>query len=404
MHLLLIHQAFVSPNEPGGTRHYEFASHCVAQGHRFTIVASDLNYLTGQSAVSSDRPEDEQNLGGMCVVRAHTFPSLHRSFFWRVVSFLSFMLSSVKVGLSAGPVDLVMGTSPPIFQAVSAWFVSVIRRCPFLLEIRDLWPAFAIDIGVLTNPLLVFLSRWLERFLYRQASHILVNSPAYRDYLTSKGLPYSKITLIPNGVDPDMFSPKARGETIRKKLKADDHFLVTYAGALGMANDIPTILEAANRLRSQSNVHFLLVGDGKERSNLEALAHQMQLSNVTFTGSFRKEQMPEILAASDACIAILKDIPMFRTTYPNKVFDYMAAGRPTILAIDGVIRQVIEAAEGGIFVPPGDGAALARAVQRLHSNRFEATKMGSSARSYVVEHFDRSRQAQEFVRLIQRMV
>ena len=114
--------------------------------------------------------------------------------------------------------------------------------------------------------------------------------------------------------------------------------------------------------------------------------------------------MPEILAASDACIAILKDIPMFRTTYPNKVFDYMAAGRPTILAIDGVIRQVIEAAEGGIFVPPGDGAALARAVQRLHTNRLEATQMGSSARSYVVEHFDRSRQAQEFVRLVQSMV
>jgi glycosyltransferase involved in cell wall biosynthesis len=404
MHILLIHQAFVSPNEPGGTRHYEFACHCVAQGHRFTIVASSLNYLTGQSVAGEGRLLNEQSLDGIRVLRAYTYPSLHRSFFWRVVSFLSFMLSSIKMGLSAGPIDLVMGTSPPIFQTVSAWIVAVIRRLPFLLEIRDLWPAFAIDIGVLTNPLLIFLSRWLERFLYRQASHILVNSPAYRDYLNSKGVPYSKITLIPNGVDPDMFSPEARGETIRKQFKADDHFLVTYAGALGMANDIPTILEAANRLRSQSNIHFLVVGDGKERSNLETLAHQMQLSNVSFTGSFHKAQMPAILAASDACIAILKDIPMFRTTYPNKVFDYMAAGRPTILAIDGVIRQVIEAAEGGIFVPPGDGAALAKAVQRLHTNRSEATKMGLSARSYVVEHFDRSRQAQEFVKLVQRLV
>jgi glycosyltransferase involved in cell wall biosynthesis len=403
MHVLLIHQAFVSPDEPGGTRHYELARHLVEQGHHFTIVASPLSYLTGKSTVARNGMVTEQNIDGIHVLRAYAYSSLHRSFFWRIISFLSFMITSVWVAWRAGPVDVVMGTSPPVFQAISAWLLSVIRRRPFLLEIRDLWPEFAIGMGVLTNPLLIALSRWLERFLYAQAFHILVNSPAYRDYLIKKGIPALKISLIPNGVDPNMFDPTAKGERIRQELGLDGQFVVTYAGALGLANDISTILRAAERLRDQPQIHFLLVGDGIERRNLESLAEQLNLPNVTFTGSRPKSEMPEILATSDACFAILQDIPMFRTTYPNKVFDYMAAGRPTILVIDGVIRQVIEAAAGGIFVPPGDDAVLAAAIASLSQNHQRAQEMGAAARAYVVEHFNRYQQAVEFMKLIQRI-
>src|SRR5438552_11677426 len=147
MRVLLIHQSFASPDEPGGTRHYELARHLTELGHRVTIVASDLSYLTGKRVFAKRKLISEQDLGGVRVLRAYTFPSLHRSFFWRAISFLSFMFTSVIGGLRAGPVDLVMGTSPPIFQAVSAWLVSLLRRRPFLLEVRDLWPEFAIGLG-----------------------------------------------------------------------------------------------------------------------------------------------------------------------------------------------------------------------------------------------------------------
>ena len=403
MHLLLIHQAFASPNEPGGTRHYELARHLVQHGHQFTIVASNLSYHTGHHSVASKGLVTEQTLDGVRVLRAYTYPSLHRSFSWRFVCFISFMLTSVWAALRAGPVDLVIGTSPPIFQAVSAWLVATLRRRPFLLEIRDLWPEFLIDVGGLKNPLLIIASRWLERFLYARATHLMVNSPAYRDYLINKGVPAAKISLIPNGVDPEMFDPDARGEPIRGEWGLDGKFVVTYAGALALSYDIPTVLRAADRLRDQSHIHFLLVGDGKERANLESLAQQLRLPNVTFTGARPKAEMPKILAASDACIAILKDIPMFRTTYPNKVFDYMAAGRPTILAIDGVIRQVVEAAGGGIFVPPGDDAALSATVLSLYQDRQQAQVMGMAARAYVVVHFNRHQQALQFEELVQRL-
>lgn len=402
--VLLIHQAFVSPDEAGGTRHFELAKRLLAEGHEVTIVASDLSYLSGRRTAESRGLVTEQAIEGIRVLRAYTYPALHRSFVWRVVSFLSFMMTSVLAALRAGPVDLVMGTSPPIFQAVSAWAVAALRRRPFLLEIRDLWPEFAVDMGVLRNPLLIRLSRWLEGFLYARADHLLVNSPAYRDYLLARGIAPKKVSLIPNGVDPAMFDPDARGEEVRRELGLEGRFVATYAGALGLANDIPTILRAAQRLQQEeAPVTFLVVGDGKERPNLERLAGELGLRSVVFAGARPKSQMPAFLAASDACLATLKDIPMFATTYPNKVFDYMAAGRPTVLGIDGVIRQVIEAAGGGVFVPPGNEAALAAAVRSLADDPVRSRTMGQAARVYVAEHFDRSRQAEQFVRLIVRV-
>lgn len=403
MKLLLIHQAFVSPQEAGGTRHYEFARHCLEADIEFTIVASNLSYLTGKSSVEGKGLVTEQQIDGVRVLRAYTYPSLHRSFIWRIVTFLSFMVTSVWAGLRAGPVDVVMGTSPPIFQAVSAWVVALLRRRPFLLEIRDLWPEFGIDMGVLTNPLLIRLARWLERFLYNRAAHFIVNSPAYRDYLIGKGIPEEKISFISNGVDPAMFDPQDKGEAVRREFGLDGYFVAIYAGALGQANDIPTILKAAEQVQAGDRVRILLVGDGKERPNLEKLAADLKLTNVIFTGSRPKAEMKAFLAASDAGIATLLDIPMFRTTYPNKVFDYMAAGRPTILGIDGVIREVIEAADGGIFVPPGDADALAKALRRLSEEPERAAQMGAAARRYVEIHFNRADHARQFVALAQEL-
>jgi glycosyltransferase involved in cell wall biosynthesis len=397
MKALLIHQAFVSPKEAGGTRHFEFAQHLRKQGHDLTIVASSLSYLTGMRATNHSGLVTKEMVDGVEVLRAYTLSCLHKSFFWRVISFLSFMCSSVVASFRAGTVDLVIGTSPPIFQAFSAWLVSFIRRRPLLLEIRDLWPEFAIDMGVLRSRFLIALARSLEKFLYARAAHIIVNSPAYRDYLIGKGVSESKISLIPNGVDPEMFKPESNGHAFRQELGLNGDFVVTYAGALGMANDISGILKAASELVQTKQIKFLLVGDGKERAPLEQMAHELNLTNVRFTGARPKTEIAEILAASDACLATLLDIPMFRTTYPNKVFDYMAAGRPTILGIDGVIRKVIEDADGGIFVPPGNPKGLAAAVLTLHNNRDEAKRMGLSARKFVVEHFDRRTHAMQFL-------
>jgi len=391
MHILLVHQAFAALDEPGGTRHYELARYLAKQGHLITIIASPVSYLTGEATSSKAHPKLEESggdTGAVTVRRVYTYRALHKSFVHRTFSFISFMLSSFVAGLGVGEVDVVWGTSPPIFQGATAWALARLKGVPFLFEVRDLWPAFAIQVGVLRNRLLIRLSEWLEGFLYRHADQLMVNSPGFIQHVTARGA--RRTALIPNGADPRMFDPHAQGEEFRQAHGLLGKFVVLYAGAHGLSNDLGIVLEAAERLRGEPEIAVVLLGDGKEKAALMARAAELGLSNVYFLPPLSKSEMPDALAAADACLAILKPIPLYATVYPNKVFDYMAAGRPVILAIDGVIRQVVEEAGAGVFTPPGDAAALAGAIRALHSAPRMRQEMGRRARRYVEQHFDRA--------------
>ena len=400
MKILLINQVFVSPEEPGHTRHFEMGKYLKEHGHELVIVASDLNYQTGQRTVERRGLFAEQIFDGVRVLHSYIYPAIHRSYFWRVIAFFSFMFSSILTALRLKDVDLVLGTTPPIFQSVSAWVVAALRRKPFLLEVRDLWPEFGISMGVLKNPIVIGLSRWLEMFLYNRATHILVNSPAYREYMIAKGVPENKVTYIPYGTDVDMFKPSIDGSSIRNELGVDDKFVVLYAGALGQANDIDTLLRAAERLKKEERIRFVLFGDGKERTRLEAEAKSKNLSNVIFAGTRPKKDMPLIVASADVCLAILQDIPAFRTTYPNKVFDYMAAGRASVIVIDGITRELIESSRGGVYVHPADDAMLAQKLLELSQNPVQVKEMGVNSREYLVKNLDRRDKLNETMGLL----
>lgn len=405
MHILLIHQAFAALGEPGGTRHHELARYLAERGHRVTIIASPVSYLTGTTSHTEGPSSgalpatDAENI---TILRSYTYSALHKSFVHRVFSFLSFMLSSFVAGLRVPAVDLVWGTSPPIFQGLTAWAVARLKRVPFLFEVRDLWPAFAIQVGVLRNPVLIQASQWLERFLYRHADQMMVNSPGYVEHVRQHGA--RQVTLIPNGADPRMFDPDDDGQEFRQQHDLVGKFVVLYAGAHGISNDLDIVLEAAARLKDRPHVAIVFLGDGKEKSALMARAAAMNLSNVFFLPPVPKSEMASALAAADVCLAILKPIPLYATTYPNKVFDYMAAGRPLLLAIDGVVRQVIEEAQAGLYVPPGDVAALAAAIRQLAADPQAARAMGRRGRQAVEEKFDRAALAEQLETLFQHCV
>jgi glycosyltransferase involved in cell wall biosynthesis len=404
MKILLLNQAFVSPDEPGHTRHFEMAQYLRRRGHELVIVASDLNYQTGQRTVERHGLFTEQVIDGVRVLRSYIYPTLHRSYFWRIISFFSFMFSSVWTALSVKDADLIMGTTPQIFQAVSAWFVAFIRNKPFLLEVRDLWPEFGVSMGVIRNPVVIALARGLEKFLYARATHILVNSPAYKEYMLAKGIPESKITFIAYGTDVDMFNPSVSGAEVRERLGLEDKFVVLYAGALGQANDIYTVLCAAKHLNDEKHIRFVFWGDGKERPNLQSEAERLKLENVIFAGVCPKKEMPFVVASSDVCLAILQNVPMFRTTYPNKVFDYMAAARATVLVIDGVIREVIESSKGGVFVEPANHELLAKTILELSKDPQRVREMGENARTYLVKNLDRRHKLDETLQLLMKLV
>jgi glycosyltransferase involved in cell wall biosynthesis len=399
VHILLIHQAFAALDEPGGTRHHELARHLVQRGHRVTIIASPVSYLTGKTRSGRSRWVERQSDGpNITILRTYTYPALHRSFVHRIFSFLSFMVSSFLLGLGVRSVDLVWGTSPPIFQGVTAWLLSRLKRIPFLFEVRDLWPAFAVAVGVLRQPLLIRLSEWLERFLYKRAKVVVVNSPGYIDHVRQRGA--KRVELVPNGAESAMFNPQDDGLAFRQQHDLEGKFIAMYAGAHGLSNDLGVVLQAAQQLLDQPNIVIVLLGDGKEKPRLVEKAQELGLTNLRFLPPVSKTEMPAALAAADACIAILKPIELYKTTYPNKVFDYLAAGRPVVLAIDGVIRQVIEEAGAGIPVPPGDAAAMAAALLNLAQHPATGQQMGQCARRYVETHFDRAKLADRLADLM----
>jgi glycosyltransferase involved in cell wall biosynthesis len=395
--VLLIHQAFCGPNDPGGTRHYELGRRLVGTNHRLTVITSRYSYLTGE------RKSPPSLTHGIEVHLAATLGGSHRSYFRRILGFVIFTISSFFAALGLEKPDVVVGTSPPIFQAISAWAIATTRRRPFVLEIRDLWPEFAIELGLLRSRILISIARSLERFLYRHSSHIIVNSPAYLDYLLPKGVPKTKITVIPNGVEMSSFHADETGKEFRRQFELEDKFVVMYAGAIGWANDVDCLLRSAARLRDEPQIVFVVVGNGKELPRLRQESESQHVDNLRFVPAQPKEAMSNVLAAADVCVATLRNIPMFRTTYPNKVFDYMAAGRPTLLAIDGAIRDVIERSGGGLFVPPGDDHSLTNAILKLHNSPALRKEMGDKARKYVAANFNRETQARQLIILLERI-
>ena len=402
MHILLIHQAFAGINEPGGTRHHEIANYLAQEGHQVTVIASPVSYLTGKSSSAKWKVEEETGNPNVRIIRSYTYQKLHRSFVHRMISFFSFTFSSFWIGMGVPNIDLVWGTSPPLFQAPSAWLIAALKRKPFLLEIRDLWPLFAVEVGVLKNKLFIRMAEWLERFLYKRANVCVVNSPGYVQHVSRRG--GKVVELVANGSDPAMFQPADHGDAFRKEHNLEGKFVMAYAGAHGMSNNLAVVLDAANILKCESQIHFLFVGDGKEKANLLAKADRLGLENVTFLPPVVKSEMHEVFSAVDATLAILKPIDVYKTTYPNKVFDGMAAGRPVVLAIDGVSREVVEKYDAGIFTPPGDADGLAKTVLTLANDPDRAKLMGKNGRKAVQDHYNRIQQAEKMMSILSNMV
>ena len=281
------------------------------------------------------------------------------------------------------------------------------KGAPFLFEVRDLWPAFAIAVGVLRQPQLIRLSEWLERFLYRHADRVMVNSPGFVEHVRARGA--RMVEMVPNGSDTAMFDPSIDGSPFRRTHGLEAKWVALYAGAHGLSNNLEVVLEAARLLGSQPSqpnspeIAIVLLGDGKEKFRLQSLASQMSLKNVCFLPPIPKADMPQALAAADACIAILKPVALYGTVYPNKVFDYMAAGKPVLLAIDGVIRQVVEEARAGLYSPPGDAAALTENIRRLACDAGASAEMGAHGRQAVLRSFDRPVLAMKLAEILEAM-
>lgn len=404
MRILLIHQYFLEKNDGGGSRFNEMSKSWAAQGHDITVLSGMVHYSTGKKMPRYKGKftfKDSQFYNKVDVVRCHVSESYNASFIGRLWAYFSFVFSSIYAGIFKvnGKFDIILVTSPPLFVGITAYILSILKGISFVFEVRDLWPESAIDTGVLKNKIIIKFAYWFEGLMYRKAKLINVLTPAFKTKLIEKGVPKEKVILIPNAADFTLAN-EVRKDFDYEKFKNDiglsDKFVITYVGAHGVANHLIQLLDAAEYLRD-TNVVFQLIGSGMEKEMLLNEKLKRNLDNVIFRDPIAKADVFKYILSSDMGASVLKKVDTFKTIYSNKTFDYMSCKIPTLLAIDGVSRELVEQAECGIYVEPENGLAIANGIKAIMNNPLRLTEMGENGYEYALLHFDRSVLAQKYL-------
>ncbi len=413
MKILLIHQYFLEKGDGGGSRFNEITQVWANQGHHITVIAGMVHYSTGKKI---DRykgkftHKDKQFYNRVDVVRCHVSKGYNVSFHGRLWAYFSFVFSSIYAGLfkTKRKYDIILVTSPPLFVGITAYVLSLLKRAPFVFEVRDLWPESAIDTGILKNGLIIKFSYWFEKFIYKRAKLINVLTPAFQNKLIrEKNVPTEKVIFIPNAADfsiSEKILENFDAEGFKKELGLIDKFVITYVGAHGVANHLIQLVDAAKDL-TDTNVVFQLIGAGMRKEELREVVKESGLENVIFRNPISKQEIFKYILASDVGASVLKKADTFKTIYSNKTFDYMSCKKPILLAIDGVSRNLVETANCGIYVEPENIQDIVQGVLKLRNlKKSELNALGENGYQYAKQNFDREQLGNSYIMNIENII
>lgn len=373
-----------------------------ADGDSVTVLTGMPNHPTGvvhpryRRAIRRQERQD-----GYRVVRTWLYATPNEGIARKTLGHLSFMASSVLLGSRAcGPADTVVVSSPTFFSIGAAWALARLKRARFVVEIRDLWPAIFVELGVLTNRRVIRLLMRLELAAYAAADQVVVVTEGFRDDLIRRGVPPAKVHTIRNGVDTKRFTPSAVADTaVRARLGAGPgDCLVLYAGTHGISQGLTTIADAAASLAGQP-VRFAFVGDGADKRRLERRVTELGLRNVVLLPGVPNASMPGLLEAADICLVPLRQVPLFATFIPSKMFEYLAAGKAVIGSVTGEAAQILRDA-GAVVVPPEDSAALAAEIRALAAAPGRRAAMSAAGRAFAERRCDRAALAREYRKIL----
>jgi len=376
-------------------------------GHDVTVLTGYPNYPSGKLYPGYQlRLWQRETLNGVPVIRVPLFPDHSRSGVKRACNYVSFALSSALLGLGLIPrVDLVYVIHPPLTVGFPAWILSRFLRVPFIYEIQDMWPETLRATGMVRSEKVLGIVGRFAKWIYRRAAAIRVISPGFRENLLDKGVPAEKVQVISNWVDTDFYRPVPADPALANRLGFSGRFNVLYAGSIGPAQGLSTVLSAASLLRDVPQVQFVLAGDGIDRQRLQNEAQQQGLTNVRFLGRLPPEEMPGIYALADVLLIHLRADPLFRITIPHKTFTYMASGKPVLAAVEGDVAAVVQSAEAGFTCPPDDAAAMAAGVRRLLAlSEAERRRLGDQGRQAACQLYGREPLVRQIACLLEREV
>jgi colanic acid biosynthesis glycosyl transferase WcaI len=404
VNILFLSDNFPPESNAPASRLHEHARYWVRAGHQVTVITGAPNFPEGKLYPGYDnRWHQVETLDGIRVVRVKTFIAPNEGFFTRTLDYLSFMASGTLAGLLERRPDVVVASSPQFFAAVGGSLLARLQRVPFVLEVRDLWPASIVAVGAMQpGPIIDALER-LELSLYRQARAVVVVTEAFRRDITSRGISPDKLHVVPNGADLGWCAPVPRDHALMREHGLENELVVGYIGTHGMAHALERVLDAAELLRDSPGVTFFFAGGGAERAALEASVAARGLESVKLIPRQPKERMSALWSACDLTLIPLRDDFVFSGVIPSKLFEAMAHGVPVLMSVPrGEATAIVEETGAGLSVPPEDPVALASAIRALSSSRHRLTEMRTRALA-AAPRYSRERQAKRMLEVLARV-
>ena len=388
-------------NAPAG-RTYEHCRQWVKQGAHVTVITCAPNFPQGRVFFGyKNKVYQTEEKDGMRIVRVWSYMTANTGVVKRTLDYVSFACTGFWAGLFH-KADVIIATSPQFFTAWAGWALAKIKRRPFVFEVRDLWPESIATVGAVQRKIVLKALETIELILYRQAAAVVVVTPGLKDNLIHRGIAQNNVYVISNGVDKTVFAPRPRDEELIKTLGLENKFVISFIGTHGLAHGLDFIVSCLDDLQD-SDVHFLFIGEGAEKSKVQALAQKRGLNNCTFLDLVPRNQVPRYISASHAALVHLKHRKMFQKALPSKMFEAASMECPLLLGVDGLARELIETYQAGIFFQPENKISFLQAVRRLKKDQelYAACQKGCRR---LAEDFDRSTKAQEMYQIVQQLV
>ncbi|TDF35069.1 glycosyltransferase WbuB [Alteromonadaceae bacterium M269] len=406
MHILFLTDNFPPEGNAPATRTYEHAREWIKEGHEVTVITGAPNFPEGKVFDGyENRWYQKEIVDGIEVRRVKTYITANEGFAKRILDFMSFMVSSFLAGLFVRKADVIVGTSPQFFTAVSAWALSAVKWKPFVFELRDIWPASITAVGAMGRTLPIRILERIEVFLYKRADKIISVTHSFKSELIERGIDGNKIDVILNGVDLSMYEPaKSKDENFSHAYDLEGKFVVGYVGTHGLAHALDKIVEAAALLSDIKDLRILFAGGGAAKEELEELVKKKELTNVVLIPRQAKELMPQLWSLCDVSLISLKDTDLFKTVIPSKIFESMGMGLPMVMTSpEGEATGILRNTDSGIIVEPEAPVEVANAIRHLYENRGELRQLANSSFKAASE-FDRKELALLMMEKIQQLV
>lgn len=398
MKILFITDNFPPEVNAPATRTFEHCREWVMHGFDVTVITCFPNFPDGKVYSGyKNKLYKREVVDGIKVIRVWSYISANEGFLKRTLDYFSFALVATLMGLFIRT-DKIIATSPQFFAAAAGRWLSFIRRKPWIMEVRDLWPESIKNVDAMKSGIGLRFLEWWEFRLYKTASKIIVVTDAFKKFIINRGIVAEKIYVVKNGANLDLYKPSSKNYELLKQLGLLNKFVISYIGTHGMAHKLDFILRTASQIVNPE-FHFLFVGSGAEKGKLLKLKQELNLTNVTLLDPVKKEDVPQYIGLSDVSLIPLKKSALFHTVIPSKIFETSAMQVPILLGVEGESKSLIEEYHAGLCFEPENQNDLIEKLSVLYTDKVLYTNCKTGC-SKLAHDFNRKLLAENMLNII----